>query len=191
MSSCGGGGMSNRKSPHIETVKGLATKGMTAVEIASELGISVQGVYHLTRKYKLFPIKEGAFYYFQNNHDRIMERLKKENMSHISVSCGFARSALRAYLIKMNLEVPNPRGKKDKNWTGSLNWTEGKKTHLPPIKVNVKKLKVYPLPEAGQCKFYNDDMELCTNSIEKGSYCQEHNQICYTRGAKKCNKMII
>lgn len=177
--------MSNRQSPHIETVKELATKGMTAVEIASEVGISVQGVYHLTRKYKLFPIKEGAFYYFQKNHDAIMERLKREPMRKISLDCGFAHSALRAYLIKMNLEIPSPRGKKNKNWTGSLNWTEGEKTYLPPVKIRVKKLKVYLLPEAGQCKFYNDNMELCSNSIDNGSYCREHNQLCYMRGGKK------
>ena len=46
---------------------------------------------------------------------------------------------------------------------------------------NETKRGVCKLPIQGQCKFLIGDypFELCNNDISKGSYCKEHNNLCY------------
>lgn len=175
------------------------SKHKNPMAIAKELGISCQYVSKILKDNNIKPLSvyqdiKGCF---GENMESIMERLKNgETMKEISLSFGFNECTLSVYMGRKGIKHPNPpkpkpkippkpKPVKIKPPVKQPNcWQKSEKAKLPPIKVRVKKLRVYPLPETGQCKFYSDNMELCSNSIDKGSYCQEHNNLCYV-GSKK------
>ncbi len=168
----------------IEAIRKIA-KGMTAHEIAERFNMSRVYCRALLRKHGIKYERSSNTLHQRLSviHDDVVDALKNESENSVAQKFKCSASGLRYYMEKTGIPfrgVLKPPVKQPNCWQKS------DKNRLPARPLIIRKLNVSPLPEAGMCRFYDDNMELCTHSIEIGSYCKKHYDVCHipTKRAK-------
>jgi len=163
-----------------EAVRAYA-KGKTTRQIADHFGISFQHCMTYLKKHNIECVKRyDAMAYLKKFHNEIVELFNGGATERgVAIKYKVATATIRVYMRKNGISRQKKPVEIKQPVTQPNCWQKSDKNRLPPKPLKLKKLKVYPLPEAGQCKYPDDNFVLCTERITSGSYCAKHNEICY------------
>jgi hypothetical protein len=156
-------------------------KGKNAQQIADHFGIERKHCIVSLKKHNIqYNKRFDAMAYLKKFHNEIVELFNGGATERsVAIKYKVATATIRVYMRRNGIS----RNKKTVEIKPPVKqpncWQKSDKAKLPAKPLKLKKLKVYPLPEFGMCKFYDDNFQLCTGRITQGSYCDKHNAICY------------
>jgi hypothetical protein len=163
-----------------ETVRAYA-KGKTTRQIADHFGMSFEHCGAYLKKHSIPHEKRfDAMAYLKKFHNEIVELFNGGATERgVAIKYKVATATIRSYMRRNGI-FRNKKPVEIKQPVTQPNcWQKSDKNKLPAKPLKLKKLKLYPLPEAGQCKYPDDDFNLCTERITKGSYCAKHYDMCH------------
>jgi hypothetical protein len=163
-----------------EEVRAYA-KGKKIKQIIEHFGMSFEHCGAYLKKHNIqYEKRFDAMAYLKKFHKEIVELFNGGATERsVAIKYKVATATIRSYMRRNGISRNKKPVQIKPPVTQPNCWQKSDKAKLPAKPLKLKKLKVYPLPEAGQCKYPDDDFNLCTERIASGSYCAKHNDICY------------
>ncbi len=156
-------------------------KGKKIKQITEHFGMSFEHCLNNLKKHNIpYEKRFDAMAYLRKFHNEIVELFNGGATERsVAIKYKVATATIRSYMRKNNISRQKKPVQIKPPVTQPNCWQKSDKAKLPATLLKLKKLKLYPLPEVGQCKFYDDDFKLCTERITSGSYCAKHYNMCH------------